>query len=201
MGSLIFVPSFINFLNQNLSSMKTFLFCFIIGAFFVSCTSKVESASATKDSAAVASTNNTPADLPYTASYSSNWTQDVSDGDLKTVLLSYKNWESGNISELSKQMGDTVSVDMSSGSHLVKSNADLMKYWSTNRDSMSSVKIDMSAWNKMYSIDKKASFVVTWYDETDTYKSGKVDSASYQDINMLKDGKIVYYSQYKRPKK
>ena len=76
-----------------------------------------------------------------------------------------------------------------------------MKFWTTSRDSMSSVKIDMSAWNKMYSTDKKTAFVVTWYDETDTYKSGKVDSASYQDINMMKDGKIVYYSQYKRPKK
>jgi hypothetical protein len=59
----------------------------------------------------------------------------------------------------------------------------------------------MTAWNKMYSTDKNEGFVVTWYDETDTYKNGKVDSASYQDINMMKDGKIIYYSQYKRPKK
>jgi len=192
--------SLLNLLNQNLSSMKTFLLCFTLGAFIVSCNSKVESASAT-DSTAVASSNTAPADLPYTASYSSSWTQDVSDADLKTVLLSYKNWADGNISELSKQMGDTVEVDMSNGNHLKKSNADLMKFWTTSRDSMSSVKIDMSAWNKMYSTDKKTAFVVTWYDETDTYKSGKVDSASYQDINMMKDGKIVYYSQYKRPKK
>jgi hypothetical protein len=34
------------------------------------------------------------------------------------VLLSYKNWADGNISELSKQMGDTVEVDMSNGNHL-----------------------------------------------------------------------------------
>jgi len=181
--------------------MKTFLFCFAIGASLVSCNSKVESASASKDSSVVADTNNTPADLPYTASYSSNWTQDVSDADLKTVLLSYKNWEDGNINELAKQMGDTVTVDMSNGNHFVKSNADLMKFWGNAHDSMSSVKIDMVAWNKMYSADKKQTFIVTWYDETDTYKNGKADSASYQDINMMKDGKIVYHAQYKRPKK
>jgi len=161
----------------------------------------VESASTTNDSSAVATTNNTPADLPYTPSYSSNWTQDVSDADLKTVLMSYKNWEDGNIAQLSNQMGDTVEVDMSNGDHFVKSNADLMKFWGNARDSMTSVKINMAAWNKMYSTDKKDAFVVTWYDETDTYKNGKVDSASYQDINMIKDGKIVYYAQYKRPKK
>jgi hypothetical protein len=180
--------------------MKTFLFCFAIGAFFVSCNSTAESASKT-DSSAVASSNSIPTELPYTASYSGNWTQDVSDADLKTVLLSYKNWEDGNMNELAKQMGDSVTVDMSNGDHFVKSNADLMKFWGNAHDSMTSVKIDMIAWNKMYSADKKDAFIVTWYDETDTYKSGKADSASYHDINMMKDGKIVWFAQYKRPKK
>ncbi len=59
----------------------------------------------------------------------------------------------------------------------------------------------MSAWHKMYSTDKKEALIVTWYDETDTYKNGKVDSAAYHDINGLKDGEIVYYGQFKRPKK
>ena len=162
--------------------MKTFLVCFTLGAFFVPGNASAQS-------------------LPYTAAFSSSWTQDVSDADLQTVLLSYKNWENGNISELSKQMGDTVTVDMSNGDHLVKTNADLMKFWGTNRDSLSSVKIDMAAWNKMYATAKKTAIVVTWYDETDTYKNGKVDSAAYHDINVMKDGKIVYYAQYKRPKK
>ncbi|MBK9570608.1 MAG: hypothetical protein IPO53_12315 [Chitinophagaceae bacterium] len=73
--------------------------------------------------------------------------------------------------------------------------------WGTNRDSLSSVKIDMESWNKMYATDKKEGYIVTWYKEYDTYKTGKVDSASYHDINLLKNGKIVWYSQYKRPMK
>ncbi|MES1223030.1 MAG: hypothetical protein ABUT20_46485, partial [Bacteroidota bacterium] len=135
------------------------------------------------------------------ASYSSSWSQDVSDADLKTVLQTYKDWADGNITGLSKGMGDTVVVDMSSGDHLVKSNADLMKMWTTSRDSMSSIKINMAGWAKMYSTDKKDSFIVTWYDEYDTYKSGKVDSASFHDINGVRGGKITWYAQYKRPKK
>ena len=73
--------------------------------------------------------------------------------------------------------------------------------FTTYRDSLSSVTIDMQGWQKMYATDKKDGYIVTWYDETDTYKTGKVDSASYHDINQVKDGKIVWYSQYKRPKK
>ena len=180
--------------------MKKILFCFLSGAILLACNDN-------KDKAATTETTTTndaakpSVDLPYTASYSSSFTSDVSDADLKTVLMSYKDWADGNISGLSGAMGDTITVDMNSGDHLVKSNADLMKYWGTYRDSLSSVKIDMGAWHKMFSTDKKDTIIAAWYDETDTYKNGKVDSASYHDINVLKNGKIVYYAQYKRPKK
>ncbi len=76
-----------------------------------------------------------------------------------------------------------------------------MKMWKTYRDSLSSVRIVMDAWQKMYATDKKMGFVVTWYNEYDTYKNGKVDSAAYHDINLVKDGKIVALEQYKRPLK
>ena len=48
---------------------------------------------------------------------------------------------------------------------------------------------------------KIANRLLTWYKEIDTYKTGKVDSAYYHDINGIKDGKINYYDQYKRPAK
>ena len=105
------------------------------------------------------------------------------------------------MSGLGSAIGDTVSVDMFSGDHFKLSNSDLAKMWGTYRDSLSSVKIDMQGWQKMCATDKKETYVVTWYNETDTYKTGKVDSASYHDINQLKYGKIIYYAQYKRPKK
>ena len=57
-------------------------------------------------------------------------------------------------------MGDTVIVDESSGEHLTKSNADLMKDAVTFRDSLSSVKIDMAAWNKMY-LTQKEGYILT----------------------------------------
>jgi hypothetical protein len=180
--------------------MKKVLLFICVAAFLFSCNNGADktatATTGTGDSATAAKV-----DLPYTASFSSSFTQDVSDADLKMVLMTYKDWENNNITGLSNAVADTVLWDMSNGDHKTLTRAELTKLWSTYRDSLSSVKIDMGAWHKMYATDKKAAFVVTWYDETDTYKSGKVDSASYQDINMVKDGKLAYYSQYKRPKK
>ena len=178
--------------------MKKILLCFFCGTILLSCNNDKD-----KPAAAVATDNSVKStvDLPYTPDYSSSWSQDVSDADLKTVLMTYKDWSDANIGGLTGAMADTVTLDMSSGDHMKLSNADLMKMWTTFRDSLSSVKISMDGWNKMYSTDKKEGYIVTWYNETDTYKTGKVDSASYHDINMVKNGKIVWYSQYKRPKK
>lgn len=177
--------------------MKKILVCFLCGTILLACNSDKEKTGATTSD----STTKSTVDLPYTPAYSSSWSQDVSDADLKTVLMTYKNWADANMDGLAGALGDTVTVDMSSGDHLVKSNADLMKMWSTYRDSLSSVQITMHAWHKMYSTDQKEGHIVTWYDETDTYKNGKVDSATYHDINRVKDGKITWYAQYKRPKK
>jgi len=174
--------------------MKKILSCFLCGTILLACNNE-------KDKPTTTEAAKPAVDLPYTATYSSSWSQDVSDADLKTVLMTYKDWSDGNISGLSGAMGDTVVVDMSNGDHLTKSNADLMKMWTTFRDSLSSVKIEMAGWQKMYSTDKKDSYIVTWYDETDTYKDGRVDSASYHDINQMKNGKITWYAQFKRPKK
>ena len=178
--------------------MKKIMMYLLCGAFFVACNSdKDKKATTDKET----KTEKSTVDLPYTASYSSSFTTDVSDADLKTVMMTYKDWADGNISGLSAGMGDTVVVEMNNGDHLTKSNADLMKFWTTYRDSLSSVTIDMQAWQKMYATNTKESHIVTWYKEIDTYKTGKVDSAYYHDINRVKNGKIVWYSQYKRPAK
>lgn len=140
-------------------------------------------------------------DLPYVASYSSSWSDNVSDEDVKTVLMTYKHWAEGNMSGLIQAIGDSISVDFSDGTHLFTTRDSINGIWTKFRDSLSSVVIDMQAWHKMHATDKKDSYVVTWYKETDTYKSGKVDSAFFHDINQVKDGKIVWYSQYRRTAK
>jgi len=162
--------------------------------FLFSCNnSKTESASASTDTTA----KTTMTDLPYTASYSTTFTDNVSDDDLKMVLMTYKDWSDGNISNLANSMGDSVQVEFNTGEHFHGTKADLMKIWTKYRDSLSSVAITMEVWKKLYEPNKKDAAILTWYKEVDTYKTGKVDSAYYQNINGIKDGKKNIYSQYK----
>ena len=182
--------------------MKKFLLCCCAGAFLLSCNNNDASkTTASTDSSATAKTDKPAVDLPYTASYSSSFSTDVSDADLKTVLMSYKDWADGNMTNVAKEYGDTLEWDRPNGEHYKLPNAGIMKIWTTYRDSLSSITIDMEAWQKMYSTDKKDSMVVTWYKEIDTYKGGKADSGYYHDINQLKNGKITWLGQYKRAAK
>ncbi|NEU06950.1 hypothetical protein GZH53_01380 [Flavihumibacter sp. R14] len=178
--------------------MKKIICLILVVSIFSSCNQGNQKADVIPGNDTAASAKD-PGDLPFKPLYSSSWSDNVSDEDLKMVLMSYKDWSSGNMKGLSAAMGDTVEYDMNSGKYQKLSNPALMKMWSTTRDSLSSVTIDMHAWRRMYSTDKKEGYIVTWYKETDTYKDGKVDSAYYHDINQVKDGKIVWYSQYKRP--
>ena len=175
--------------------MRKIFFVAALSALLFACSDKKEKTDAAgtgdqKDKMA-------PADLPYTARYS-DLTQDVSDADLKAVLESYKVWEAGDMTKVPAYYSDTVYWERNNGDKKAWSNADLMKEWTTFRDSLSSVVVKFDAWDKAYSATNKESYILTWYKEYDTYKSGKVDSAEYHDINQVKDGKIAVFSQYRR---
>lgn len=136
--------------------------------------------------------------LPYTATYSSSFTDNVSDEDLLTVMNSYKLWETGDMKGLRATLGDSISFRAPDGYKFDGTSDSLISRWSKSRDSLSSVSIVMDAWTKHHSTDKNEDFVNVWYKEIDTYKTGKVDSANLHDINMVKNGKIAWYSQYRQ---
>jgi hypothetical protein len=136
--------------------------------------------------------------MPYKANYSSDFNSNVSDSAVLTVLNSYKYWENADMNGLAGTIGDSLYFQGWDGMKLNGTNADIMKLWSSHRDSMSKVEISMDAWSKDHSADKNDDFVLVWYKEIDTYKSGKVDSANYADINQVKNGKIYWYAQYRQ---
>ena len=176
------------------------LFCFFCGAILLSCgNNKTETASTATNS--TDSTGKSTVDLPYTASYSSDFNTNVSDADLKTVLVSYKDWADGNMANVAKGYADTLTWQRSTGDNYTLPNAGIMKLWTDYRDSLSSITIDMQGWKKFHSVDKNQDWIGTWYKEIDTYKSGKADSGYYHDLNMVKDGKIALLEQYKRAAK
>ncbi len=174
--------------------MKRLMFFFAVTIFFNACNNgKNENASNEKTDSSASSVS-----LPYTASYSSQFNDNVSDSDVLVVMNSYKYWESGDMKLEAGTYADSITFHSFDGLKFVGTNAAAMELFSKHRDSISTVKIEMTAWVKSHSLDKKSDFVNVWYKETDTYKTGKIDSANYEDINAIYKGKIGFYSQYRQ---
>lgn len=136
--------------------------------------------------------------LPYEAGYATDFTNDVPDSSLLLVLNVYKYWENNDMKGLRSTMGDSMYVNGSDGFKFKGLADSIMKIWTGARDSMTSVKITMDVWLKNHSVKDSMDYINVWYKEIDTYKSGKVDSANYEDDNGLKNGKLIWYSQHKQ---
>ena len=169
--------------------MKKVIFSMLaIFAVLMACNNKEEKTEATGSSIK----------LPYEASYTTNFNNNVSDSNLLLVLNSYKYWESGDMNALRSTMGDSMSVHGADGFQFDGLTDSLMPIWKASRDSLSSVVITMAVWLKNHSLKDSMDYVNVWYKEVDTYKSGRVDSANYEDDNAIKNGKIVWYSSHKQ---
>ena len=136
--------------------------------------------------------------LPYEAGYTTDFTNNVSDSSLLLVLNSYKYWETGDLKALRTTMGDSMSVNGADGFKFHGLSDSMMKTWTVSRDSLSSVVIKMDVWLKSHAVKDSMDYINVWYKEIDTYKTGKVDSAYYEDDNGLKNGKIVWFSSHKQ---
>jgi hypothetical protein len=167
---------------------KSIFYCLVIAVAVAGCKTK-ESANTAQSSSV---------QMPFTATYASNFTTDVPDSEVLTVLNSYKDWESGDLNALRSTMTDSQYFYTPDGFRFAGLTDSLMNHIKSGRDSLSSVQISMDAWTKDHSVKDNRNFVNVWYKETDTYKNGKVDSAAYEDVSGLKNGKIIYYSSHKR---
>src|SRR5438552_2215410 len=113
--------------------MKTIMLCFGMLTFLLSCNNTADKPAAATTDATSDSTATSTVDLPYKASYSSTFSTGVSDADLKTVLVSYKDWADGNIVNVAKAYSDTLEWDRPTGDHYKLPNAEIMKMWTTYR--------------------------------------------------------------------
>lgn len=168
--------------------MKKVLYLFAAMALLASCKNE------TKPAETAAKTDSLV--MPYKAYYSSSFTISDNQKNAQAVLQSYKDWEDNKvIANAANYYADTLSWNSSTGIRKTKVLRDtLMHFFQKFRDSLSSVKIEVAAVTNLHSADKNTDWVGVWYKETDTYKTGKVDSAFYQDDNNLVNGKIVYFS-------
>jgi|SRR5664279_69564 len=173
--------------------MKKLSAIFLIAFFFMACTSSpsTDTAAASKDSVTAA-----PAvALPYTAVYSSDFVPGKP-SDVAAVLSNYKAWQDNDMATLRATTGDSATMIFSSGMELYATGDSLIKMAKKFRDSLSKVELTFYAWTSNHSVDKNEEWVNVWYKEVDSYKTGKKDSAVYEDDNRVKDGKIVWSSSH-----
>lgn len=168
--------------------MKKILYFFAVTALFASCKSGTKTADSAKDSVT----------MPYKASYSSSFTMSDSTKNVQKVLQSLKDWEDNKLGNAPAYFGDTVVMDFWDGTTFKLRRDSMVKVFQKYRDSLSSSKIAVVAYLNLHSTDKNTDWVNVWYKQTDTYKTGKVDSSFFQDDNQMVNGKIVYISDKRR---
>jgi len=178
--------------KTNNIKMKKYILIFLTSAYcIVSCAPKDETKTdAVKTSSSIK--------LPYEARYGTEFTNNVSDSDLLVVLNSYKYWETSDYAALRTTMGDSMYANMSDGLKFQGLTDSLMGIWKKYGDSLSSIKIDMGVWLKNHSVKDSIDYINVWYKETDTFKSGRVDSGNFEDDNAVKNGKIIWLSSHKQ---
>ena len=176
--------------------MKKLPVIFLISFYFMACTSSpsTDTAAASKDSVTAA-----PAvALPYTAVYSSDFVAGKP-ADVLTVLNSYKAWQDNDMVALRATFGDANdTLIFANGMMIAASGDSLVAGAKKYRDSLSKVELTFYAWTSNHSVDRNEEWVNVWYKEVDNHKTGKVDSAFYEDDNRLKDGKIVWASSHEQ---
>jgi len=174
--------------------MKKLFFLLALPLCYAACTNNTTTTTTTT----VAPADTTAAvTLPYTATYSSTFVPGKQ-ADVLTVLNSYKDWETGDIAALKATTGDSIEYLFPNG-FVFNNTADSFATFAKKfRDSLSKVQINMFAWTSNHSVDKNEDWVNAWYEETDTYKTGKVDSTIFEDDNLLKNGKIVWVSSHEQ---
>lgn len=175
--------------------MNKLFMMFVVLTIMVSCNNEKKE---TGDTQKTEVTTSSTVSFPYKANYSSQFNDKVSDSDLLTVLNSYKYWETKDLASLGKTMGDSVYANMANGMTYKGGKDSIMNIWKKQLDSLNTINITVDAWVKSHSIDKNEDYVEVWYKEIDTYKSGKVDSANYADVNQLKNGRIYWFSSYRQ---
>jgi ketosteroid isomerase-like protein len=174
--------------------MKKSLIIFLIPMCFAACSGGSTSSSTTSSKDSVTTTS---VSLPFTAQYSSDFVPGKP-ADVATVLNNYKAWQDNDMVALKSTFGDSVTMYFPSGSVFNGTNDSLMKDAKKFRDSIAKVDLTIYAWTSNHSVDKNEDWVNVWYKEVDSYKTGKKDSANYEDDNRLKDGKIVWVSTHQQ---
>ena len=175
--------------------MKHFFVCIAATISLMACTddNKTETlASKGGDEAAPA------IQLPYTASYSSDFEMGNPEHSATILKGGWKDWENNTMDNMKDWVADTI-VAFHSDNTMVQGADSLMARWKRGRAMYSSVIDTIDAVMPVYSKDKNENWVLVWATEINTTTAGKIDTIYLMETYRInKDGKADMLLQYER---
>ena len=176
--------------------MKKLFFIFLGAVAFTSCNNQSSASTQTTADSSTTAPTAEKMNYPYTIDHPDNW--DIGSPENTMVALNaLKAFENGNIPESMKYFGDSIHLQFDGMDKTVP--ADSLQAMFTNlRKAYKTLTIKMNDWESVISKDKKDEWVTIWYNEKWEDMNGKKDSADFINDLKLKDGKIIWLSEYTR---
>ena len=169
-------------------------------AIFAACNSnapasKTDSAGATQDSGSMAKTIHSPYDITYSSKFVMDDPKNA-----ESLLAIWKAYDNGDLSVTKDMFADTIETHWGDGTMMRTSRDSALASVQAYRNSFKAAVDKVHAILAVKSTDKNEHWALIWGTETDTYKTGKVDSTEFQETwRFNKDGKADLVYQYKRP--
>lgn len=177
--------------------MKNYLILLFVGTIFISCSNEPKENAVSEVKDTVSAALPTPIDLPYKASYSSDW----SIGDpkyTKIVLDFYKGLEADSIVGSSNYFEDSIQFHSFDSRLIKRSREDMVKLAKDFRKNFKSLNEEFLAFVSLHSNDRNEDWVSLWIMERGIRNNGKPDSTLYQENWRFKNGKVYSLGDYAR---
>jgi len=134
---------------------------------------------------------------PFTATYSSNITVPGNVQYAHIVLDVWRAFEMNSIQSKRSSFADTVTYDDASGFKFHGPADSLLAFANRDISGLDSLRFDISTWQSAHVNDKNEDWINIWSTERRYPKKGKADTSLIQENWRVKDGKIVYFNQFK----
>ena len=145
--------------------------------------------------ASMSSDRQSAGDLPYTATYSSQF-EIGNPQNARLVLELWKDWDNNMLDNHADRFADTITMILPDG-HIVKGKDAVLSGGKQERGNYTTVKSNVDAFVPLHSTDRDENWVAIWGSEEDTKADGTRQTTYHQEIwRINKDGKIDFMQSF-----
>ncbi len=179
--------------------MRKITFLFSVVLLITSCSNEKKEEAPAAEVKEVAAPPPPPVDLPYKATYSSDWS--IGDPKYTKIALDfYKRLEQDSITGTGDFFEDSIQFRAFDNRILMVSKEELVKRVKDFRAGFKSLNEEFTAFTCLHSNDQNEDWVSLWIFEKAVRTNGKADSTRYQENWRFRNGKVYYVADFARYK-